>query len=213
MLLIGFTLENGETITKTPLFALVELMGHREFKSVKKINMSHLIVRGTERMKVKRAAALLSHNVATALKRYFEDTESQNLSHFIQLVNDWFDIMNSRVSSSDSPYKKLYTNSDIQLSKLDEVYQYFDTMVPIGKKSQQVFQKGILISILSIKMLFHEMNERYGMTHIITTRINQDALENFFSEVRRVGGMNTHPSPLNSIYRIRLLILGIFSHF
>lgn len=43
---------------------------------------------------------------------------------------------------------------------------------------------------------------------MLTSKTNQDALENLYSQVRTRGGLNDHPSPLNAIYRLRMIILG-----
>ena len=72
----------------------------------------------------------------------------------------------------------------------------------------QVFQKGILLSIASLKGSYQDHKEKYSITYLVTHRLNQDALENFFSQVRNKGGLHDHPSPLNAIHRIRLIVLG-----
>uniref|UniRef100_A0A182FWF1 Transposable element P transposase-like RNase H C-terminal domain-containing protein n=1 Tax=Anopheles albimanus TaxID=7167 RepID=A0A182FWF1_ANOAL len=43
---------------------------------------------------------------------------------------------------------------------------------------------------------------------ILNMRLNQDVLENFFSQIRQIGGVHDHPSPIRCLYRIRLLMLG-----
>lgn len=77
-----------------------------------------------------------------------------------------------------------------------------------GKKTLQTFQKGILISIKSIKLLFKDMNMKYNISYILTHRLNQDSLESFFSLIRSRGGLNDHPTPLNALHRIRIIVLG-----
>lgn len=47
-----------------------------------------------------------------------------------------------------------------------------------------------------------------GLSYLLTSKINQDALENLFSQIRTKGGFNDHPSPLNEIYRLRMIILS-----
>lgn len=42
----------------------------------------------------------------------------------------------------------------------------------------------------------------------LTSRLNQDVLEIFFSYVRRMGHSNDHPSPLEFKYRLRWFVLG-----
>ncbi|CAL1289907.1 unnamed protein product [Larinioides sclopetarius] len=43
---------------------------------------------------------------------------------------------------------------------------------------------------------------------ILTSRLNQDCLENFFFQIRGVGHFYDHPLPSEVKYRIRLLLLG-----
>jgi hypothetical protein len=43
-----------------------------------------------------RASELLSHKVAEALRKYIDTPDAHRLAGFIELVNNWFDLMNSR---------------------------------------------------------------------------------------------------------------------
>jgi hypothetical protein len=72
----------------------------------------------------------------------------------------------------------------------------------------QVFQKGIIISCTSIQALYTKLVEKYNISYILTHRLNQDSLENLFSQLRTRGGLHDHPSPLDAIYRVRLILLG-----
>ena len=88
--------------------------------------------------------------------------------------------------------------------------------IPIlpNKTSLEHFQKGILISNNSLKMLLEYVNEHYEMKYILTNRLNQDVLEHFFGAIRgNGGGLNDHPSQKQFIYRLRGYLLGkIFSN-
>lgn len=72
---------------------------------------------------------------------------------------------------------------------------------------QQFRQKGHLV-YTSLQNLYEYLHEKYNLEYILTRRLNQDALENFFSQLRTRGGLNDHPTPLNALYRIRMMILG-----
>jgi len=50
--------------------------------------------------------------------------------------------------------------------------------------------------------------KKNGLNYLLTTKINQDALKNLFSQLRTRGGLIDHPSPLNTLYRLRIIILG-----
>lgn len=52
------------------------------------------------------------------------------------------------------------------------------------------------------------MHVKYDISFILTYKLNQDFLENFFSILRLNGGTHDHPSPLQALQRIRLAILG-----
>jgi hypothetical protein len=52
------------------------------------------------------------------------------------------------------------------------------------KRTIQTFQKGVLLSITSLKYLRNDLNELYGTSYILTHRLNQDSLENLFGQLR-----------------------------
>lgn len=57
-------------------------------------------------------------------------------------------------------------------------------------------------------MLYDDLSERYGFKYILTYRLNQDVLENFFGLIRAKGGMDDHPDRQSFKYRLRSYILG-----
>ena len=70
------------------------------------------------------------------------------------------------------------------------------------------FQKGLLMCIRSLKGLFEDLQSSYGLHYLLTSRLTQDCLENFFSVVRGMGRQYNHPLPTDVTRRIRWLILG-----
>jgi hypothetical protein len=77
----------------------------------------------------------------------------------------------------------------------------------IGNTYKIPFEKGILLSIDSTLDLFEELKKE-GVKFLLTSRLNQDILENFFSRLRGIGGSNSHPSPVEVGQRIKILMLG-----
>lgn len=59
----------------------------------------------------------------------------------------------------------------------------------------------------SLQRLYRNL-QKYNVKYILTHRLNQDVLENLFSQLRSRGGLNDHPAPLNALYRLRMIILG-----
>lgn len=60
----------------------------------------------------------------------------------------------------------------------------------------------------SLKQLFDDQKTRYDVKYILTYRLNQDVLENFFGAIRSKGGLHDHPNSLEFKYRLRSYILG-----
>lgn len=68
---------------------------------------------------------------------------------------------------------------DEQNTLLDEMDNFIKTMLVHSKKSLLPFQKGILLKNMSLRKLLVDLKSYYGLTYVITRRLNQDILENF----------------------------------
>ncbi|CAI6375105.1 unnamed protein product [Macrosiphum euphorbiae] len=211
MLDAGFILSDGSRINSAPLKELLKIT-QTEISVCHKLSQKHLDCIQSERQNVGLAAQLLSHSVATALVHYKPGPDkvlSENTGKFIETISNWFDIMNSYTPSETLCTKKPYgLNLEEQINCLEKVYKLIYSMRCQGKNVLQTFQKGILISIKSTQELFKHLNKKYNISYILTHRLNQDSLESFFSLIRSRGGLNDHPTPLNAMYRIRIIVLG-----
>ena len=85
----------------------------------------------------------------------------------------------------------------------------------IGKgKDPQPWQFGIKASIKSTRAIYHDLIENRDnnpdgeLRFILTSRLNQDVLENLFSRIRALGGDNSHPGPVEFMRRVRVLLLS-----
>lgn len=66
-----------------------------------------------------------------------------------------------------------------QNSLLDRMDTFILSMRVHGKQSLMQFQKGILMTNLSLRRLLNDLQQNYKGQYIITRRVNQDVLENF----------------------------------
>jgi len=110
---------------------------------------------------------------------------------------------NNKTTPFKAPYGFFLEEQD---ALLDKMYNTFLSMRCVGKFGLQIFQKAILMHIKGTK-LFFKILQQSGIKYLLTSKINQDALENLFSQLRSRGGLN-HPSPLNALFRLRMIILG-----
>lgn len=211
----GFLL-NGTFMDKSCFESLLDI-STSELSIVHKVSKYHIELKGTERQKVRPAVQLLSNSVSKAVsycgKSGLMPSELpwEQVSDFVQLINRWFDVMNSKTKiRANEPSKNAF---GINLKDQKEVLEKTSNVIKtlrVGKhKSLIQFQKGILLSNRSIVELFLYLQKRHSdVQYILTTRLNQDILENFFSYMRGMGSSNDHPNPLDFIYRMRWFILG-----
>nr|CAH7756017.1 unnamed protein product [Callosobruchus chinensis] len=166
--------------------------------------------------KVRPAVQLLSNSVAKAVNYAGEnglmpkDSYWKEAAVIVQLFNDWFDLLNSRSKVvPNCPTRNAYgTDLGAQAQLLDKMSDMVKSM-RVGKHNGIIpFQKGILLTNRSLKALLPYLQEKYSVKYILTSRLNQDVLENFFSYIRERGGANDHPSPLDCKYRLHWYILG-----
>jgi len=214
----GFILENNDIISKIPVKKLLE-MSNTEVSSIHQLSDHHLTVRGNQRQNVKNSAQLMSRKAGTALFHYipgenYKDKKvAQDIGNFILLINNWFNIMNSYVLNAALPNKKPYgVELQQQNEVLNEIINVFSIMKCPNAKNKisglQTFQKGVIISCKSLQRLYIYLKEKYDIKFILTHRFNQDSLESLFSQLRSRGGLNDHPTPLDVLYRLRMIILG-----
>lgn len=177
-----------------------------------KLTNEHLSCEGPQRQKVKLATQLLSHTTATALLHYkpIDDIKLNNdTANFIELINNWFDFTNVlHPNDKRTPFTVPYGFfPDEQNEFLNKVYSTILKMRCNGKQNLQLFRKALLMHINGSKLLLQILIEN-NFKYLLTSKVNQDALENLFSQLRSRGGLNDHPSPLNALYRFRMIILG-----
>ena len=119
--------------------------------------------------------------------------------------------MNSRTKFSK---KRLECGFGVHLEEQKEVVSKMieatQNMKRVGKRGSHYvpFQKGIIISCSSLLSLYSALSKERGVEFILTSHLNQDALENFFSRVRALGGSNTHPTSVDFLHRTKSLIVG-----
>ena len=190
--------------------------GGSDLRTSFNLSQAHLTVKGSQRQRVRLAVQTLSSTVANSLLQFGPDTNEYKAKHkAVQLLNDWFDCMNSR-RKYDKKMLSCAMSPDLherdQFSILDQMEHFlktFHVMNSDGSKkvAWQPWQHGMMCSIKSTRDLYKELVTDGPFEFLLTAKLNQDCLENLFSRLRALGGDNTHPSPLEIMNRMRLLLL------
>ena len=194
-----------------------QLLEDNELKCLYKLTPFHLDCKGSERQRVRPAAQVLSHSVSKAIM-YGISTEDPTYkdrlakSYAIKLFNDWFDVMNSQAIYDFRNKLKtpLGRDKDVLAEQMDVLnrMEEFLSKFRVMSSGSQRWDIGILTNIKSTKMLLKDLVIEGDFDYILTTRLNQDCLENFFSRLRAIGGDNDHPGPVRAFKRIKTLLVS-----
>lgn len=197
-------------------------------------------------MKVKLATQLLSRSVAKALVLCNSDLNipafngSQPTSEFIMMINNVFDILNTR-NLNDHGYKKplSLTNADNILPFIEEAKEYLFSLnidirrkrtikkkndtrvvystenVPLWKSQSCTGVLGLVVCLESLKYLFTTLVETSILSYLLTYKTSQDHIELLFGNIRSQGGYNNNPNSrqVKSAYKKLLTHLELSSKF
>lgn len=213
----GIQLESGISVTSRPLQKLYELT-RTEINSMFKLSFGHLNLNSTEKQNVRLAVQLLSATVAEGLLKYVAEnedcsidlrTEARALAEVITIVNNWFDVMNSRTTHESINFKKPFGLAlEVQLEALEKMNNLVKAMNCKRISELETFQQGILQCNKSVVELFNYAKQKYNMTYLLTKHLNQDSLEGSFGQIRARNGSDDKPSPLKCLHSIKVITLG-----
>ncbi|KAJ8913733.1 hypothetical protein NQ315_007450 [Exocentrus adspersus] len=205
----GFVLPNSATIKKDILEDLTRKT--QDYETSFKLSEKHINCDRFDKQSAALATQLFSHYTATAVKRYYKTPDSETLAEFIQMISNWFDMFNSRHFISNSSQQP-YDGNDDQVEKLSGVIDFFRHVRCIGKDDLQAFQKDIVLSCTSLQSLYADLKQRYDIKFLLTYKLSRDALEVLFSQIGTGGGSDDHPTPLNFLYRLKMIVSGKSPH-
>ena len=159
-------------------------------------------------MNVKLATQTLSRSVADSLL-YLKNSKTygQEFCHvdataeFCKMVNDSFDVLNCR-----SRYSRRFESHKVPIdvntketlrSYVEEIKTYLlalelengRTVVRSGRRCGFI---GMITSLSNVLDLFDLLHEKYQLKYLLTYKLLQDHIENFFSTIRIKGGFNNN---------------------
>lgn len=134
----GFKLPDGDTITYGSLWNLV-CKEQTEISDTFFLKEDHLTCQRSQRHNVAIAAKLLSRKCSIALQRKVNTPEAKRLAEFIIMVNNWWDVFNSRSPSESQVLKRPYgMNIEDQNEALKEIEEFMKSAIPLKKTCMQV---------------------------------------------------------------------------
>ncbi|KYN11230.1 THAP domain-containing protein 9, partial [Trachymyrmex cornetzi] len=204
---------DGQPIMFQYLQKLVKLQEERYFHLANKLNRKH-VEWWKHKMSVKIAAQTYSTSSAMALEQLLADghpefTGCAATIKFCRMVNDVFDVLNSRSLCSNGFKKPLMPETaEVIFALFAEAIQYFSTLkVDVRSRTTgRIIRKlviesqfkvgfcGFILDMSNLKNMYEQFVINGHLKYILSYKISQDHLEILFSCFRTMGGYNNNPN-------------------
>lgn len=197
---------DGEEISWKYIESLVKRQEEEGLHPATKIRKRHVEFQN-EKMQVSLAAQVLSNSSSAAMNTCEFDHELDEFqgasatAKFCKLINDSFDILNSKTKFSKCPTKVAITRENIEelKVKVDSNVRYIENLKIDGQSILKCTKRtgflGLIIGMKNMISLAEDLfQEDSCMEFLLTYKLSQDHLETFFSCIRRMGGFNDNPT-------------------
>ncbi len=156
------------------------------------------------KMVVRWATQVLSHSVAKGMQACIQNTTLSKMvsptSYFCEKFDTIFDLMNSSRRHDPKPFKRGLTPDSVdQLNFIQVAIKYIRSLKVMDKDGKIINNKfrwmeGMVMALNSIKGLAIQLCTYEGFDFLLTRRLNQDGLENYFSIIRQRNGFDHRPT-------------------
>lgn len=171
-----------------------------------KLTNTHINPNGFEKMRVKYAVQVLSESVAVGISTYVSlgamTAEVAGTANFLENFDKLFDIFNSQRTRGVNKYNLSFMGAEYQNTFIRSIKIFDHSNKNISNKIK-CFQ-GWCSNINALKQLWLDLKSQ-GCSFLLTRRLNQDSLENFFGSLRSQGGNSTNPTPQHFISAFKKL--------
>lgn len=178
------------------------------FRLAPKLSEKHMNPTAFKKMKVKFATQVLSHSVASAISTYVSlkalPEDAMDTVYIIDKFDKLMDIFNADNILAAKKHRTAFSGEEFKVQFLEETSEFLKTLKVVSKdlsknKTNIVsFIDGWRISINSLLNLWHDLKE-VGFKFILTRRLSQDCLENYFGTIRQQNGNAVNPTPIQFV--------------
>lgn len=186
-------------------------------RALVKITDSHIAPNAFQKMSCKLALQMLSHSMAAAIKTCANNGElksetAMSTANFLEIANNLFDCLNSKTLYSKNKFSCALSEKNPHtmetLKNGLETFRIIKKIDKVGNEKRPPCFDGIVQTILAVLSLYQE-EKSDSVFFLMTNRLNQDIIENFFSIIRQKSGYN--PNPTAKLFRTSFRIKSITS--
>lgn len=155
-------------------------------------------------MKVKFATQIFSATVAAGLCLYIRfgalPAEAAATADFVEKMDKLFDLLNSSKTPGTKLFNRAFKGLDYQVDFLKDCLKFFSEVQVVSKNGENCTNRVKCIKYIRVTIsgLLHlwEMVKTFKYDYLLTRRLNQDCLENYFGFVRQQNGNCINPTPI-----------------
>ena len=163
------------------------------------------------------ATQTFSNAVGTAMATYLPRRSTQAAA--ILTLDKWFDVFNSPVPVTPKRdwcgfgvCEEAFVAQTTALQSAEELIQSsskFSSRTGKGRTSLPPFQNGMLRCISSLRGLNADLHSSVPqLSYLLTSRLNQDCVENVFSQLGGMYGANQTPDSAEARARLQILLIA-----
>ncbi|KAM7300921.1 uncharacterized protein ISCGN_016498 [Ixodes scapularis] len=189
----------SETVDWNYIVQLYHSTHEMRLRLAPKLTDWHIRQKPFSNMKVKRATQVLSSSVCVALLALVYARQvpeaAMSTAYVCDRMDKLFDCLSSsRPRKSEQKLRYAIRNGDT------EIVDFLCNQLPWvtawkfeGRRQPQTVT-GWQVTIRAVLMLWDYISEKYNFSFLFTRRLQQDALENIFWQMRQQHGCNTNPN-------------------
>ena len=174
-----------------------KLRGNLGYRAAHKLTDKHIYLPAFSKMSVKRAVQVLSHSVASGINSHVAlgclPAEAAYTAEFCEAMDQLFNSFNSRSKTAplDKTWKHACSHTSGHIDFWQQNIKWLRNWEIESTRIQCV--KGWVLSMSATIALWDDLRKNYNVKYLLTSRLNQDPIENLFAVVRQKGGCNDTP--------------------
>ena len=194
----GYTIGH-EVISWDHINQFFQIDSSTPIRMAPKLTNRHITLPAFANLNVALAVQVLSRTVAAGISSMVRSgelpVEASATSKFALNFDELFDCFNSHALYGKREVSGAITSTSMHVGFLKEKLKWIRTIRCRNRNGKLPCLDGWQLSINSVIQLWEDLSVNCGVSFLITSRLNQDPLENLFSVIRSKGGHRSNPDP------------------
>lgn len=177
-------------------------------RALPKVTKVHINPNNFKKMSCKLATQIFSKSMAAAITvchatGQLQSDSAVDTAEFVELMNNTFDTLNSQNLYERNPHKRPLSNRNtLGFKNLNDALNVFkeikkeNSKKPTESLTRPPCFGGFVTTINAILQLYSSQVGENSRLFLMTSRLNQDPIENLFSIIRQKNGYNKNPTTL-----------------